>query len=190
MTQTRYRGVRCLVAITTLVLIQCGEDAGSESDTSTTPGSTSPENEDAGARDTAAPAAIEPYADVTAVTATGEPGAYSLAVTVESADINCSQYADWWEVIDDSGALVFRRILAHSHTDANGTGNPFTREGGPVDISENQTVIIRAHMNRAGYVGKAMRGSVAEGFADAPDVGPEFAADVEDDDPQPGSCLF
>ena len=55
MPQTRCQAVRCLVAISTLVLIQCGDDVGNENDTSTTPGSTSPENEDAGARDAAAP---------------------------------------------------------------------------------------------------------------------------------------
>jgi hypothetical protein len=193
MIRRRRRVVIGLVAIFALLLTQCGGDTGQKSDTSTIPGSNTATGEDdtgTGAGDAAAPANVEPYADVSAVTATGSPAAYSLAVTIESADIDCSQYADWWEVIDETGALVFRRILAHSHTDANGTGNPFTRDGSPVDIAEDQTVVVRAHMNLAGYVGKAMRGSVAEGFTDAPDVGPEFARDVEDDDPQPGGCLF
>lgn len=137
-----------------------------------------------------------PYANVTAVSATGSSGSYTFSVSVESADIDCTQYADFWEVLDESGALVYRRILEHSHTDENGTtdpdapGNTFTRSGGPVAISEDQVVIVRAHMSNAGYEGMAMRGSVAAGFTAAPDIGSDFAADVEDDAPQPGACLF
>ena len=61
-----------------------------------------------------------PYANVTAVTASGDPGAYIFAVSVESADIDCGQYADWWELLSEDGSLIYRRILAHSHTDENG----------------------------------------------------------------------
>jgi hypothetical protein len=35
-----------------------------------------------------------------------------------------------------------------------------------------------------------MRGSVEQGFADAPDVPAGVAADVEDDEPQPTGCDF
>lgn len=137
-----------------------------------------------------------PYANVTAVAVTGEPGAYTFAVTVESADIDCSQYADFWEVVSESGALVYRRILEHSHTDDNGTtdadapGNTFTRSGGPVEITADEYVIVRAHMNTDGYNGRAMRGTAAATFVDAPDVDADFAADLEDDEPQPGECSF
>lgn len=137
-----------------------------------------------------------PYANVTGVAVTGDPGAYSFAVTVESADIDCSQYADFWEVVRESGALVYRRILEHSHTDDNGTtdadapGNTFTRSGGPVEVLADETVIVRAHMNTDGYNGRAMRGTAAATFVDAPDVDEDFAADIEDDEPQPGECLF
>jgi hypothetical protein len=140
--------------------------------------------------------AERPYANVTAVSVTGEPGAYSFAVTVESADIDCSQYADFWEVVSESGELVYRRILEHSHTDENGTsdadapGNSFTRSGGPVDVSADDSVVVRAHMNTDGYNGTAMRGTAATSFADALDLDEDFAADLEDDDPQPGACSF
>jgi hypothetical protein len=136
-----------------------------------------------------------PYANVTGVAVSGEPGAYSFAVTVESADIDCSQYADFWEVVSESGELLYRRILEHSHTDENGTsdadapGNTFTRSGGPVDVSADDSVIVRAHMNTDGYNGIAMRGTAA-GFVSAPDIDENFAADVEDDEPQPAECLF
>ncbi|MBN2194367.1 MAG: hypothetical protein JW751_16240 [Polyangiaceae bacterium] len=137
-----------------------------------------------------------PYANVTAVTATAVDGGYELAVSVESADINCSQYADWWEVLDEDGSLLFRRILEHSHTDANGTsdadapGNTFTRAGGPVPIAADRSVFVRAHMNSGGYHGQVMRGSAESGFTAAPDIGDDYALGVEDDEPQPAGCRF
>jgi hypothetical protein len=138
----------------------------------------------------------EPYANVTAVSVTGSAQSYTFNVSVESADVDCTQYADWWEVLREDGSLVYRRILEHSHTDENGTsdpdapGNTFTRSGGPVDVAENETVVVVAHMSVGGYDGMVMRGSVLEGFATAPDMDAEFAAGVENDEPQPAGCLF
>ena len=66
----------------------------------------------------------------------------------------------------------------------------FTRTGGPVPISADQVVLIRAHMSNAGYTGMVMRGSVADGFVPAPEIGADFATDVENQDPQPGDCAF
>jgi hypothetical protein len=137
-----------------------------------------------------------PYAHVTAVTTSGSPAMYDFDVSIESADIDCSQYADWWEVLSEDGALLYRRILEHSHTDENGTsdpdapGNTFTRDGGPVPVDAAAIVIVRAHMSNAGYNGRAMRGSAEAGFSDAPDLEPSFAAAVETEDPQPTGCLF
>jgi hypothetical protein len=138
-----------------------------------------------------------PYANVTAVSlAGGSEGAYVLAVTIESSDIDCSQFADWWEVLAPDGALIYRRILSHSHTDENGTtdpdapGNTFTRTGGPVPIATSDEVIVRAHMSNGGYFGTAMQGSLDGGFSPAVEVGPEFASAVEAADPQPTECSF
>lgn len=138
----------------------------------------------------------EVYANVTAVAVSGTEGAYNFSVTVESADIDCSQFADWWEVLSEAGELRYRRILTHSHTDENGTtdpnqpGNSFTRDGGPVAIASDATVLVRAHMNSGGYRGRVMRGSAADGFAEATDVPPDFAPEVESLEPQPGGCQF
>lgn len=137
-----------------------------------------------------------PYANVVAVTATGSDDAYTFDVSVESADIDCTQFANWWEVLTEDGALSYRRILEHSHTDANGTsdadasGNTFTRSGGPVPVGADTIVIVRAHMSTGGYNGAVMRGSVAEGFIQALDIDGDFATDVEDDAPQPTGCEF
>jgi hypothetical protein len=166
---------------------------GTSSDDARAGAPTAPGDGEAGDANTAT---TPPYANVTAVAASGTSGSYTFNVTVESADIDCSQYADWWEVLTDDGSLVYRRILEHSHTDANGTsdadapGNTFTRSGGPVPISESDVVVVRAHMSVGGYNGSVMRGSVTDGFVQAPDVGADFAAAVEREDPQPDGCEF
>jgi hypothetical protein len=158
-------------------------------------------NDDAGtsandAAGSAGDAATRPYANVTAVAVTGSDADYTFNVTIESSDVDCSEFADWWEVLTLDGALVYRRILEHSHTDANGTsdpdapGNTFTRSGGPVPVAATDLVVVRAHMSVGGYNGMVMQGSVANGFSDAPDIGSNFATNVEGDDPQPTGCEF
>lgn len=125
-------------------------------------------------------------ADVVAVTTSGDAGAYTFAVGLLTADTGCEQYADWWEVLTPQGELVFRRILQHSHPDE----QPFVREGSPVPIAAEDTVIVRGHMNTAGYGGSAMRGTPSGGFESAPDIGPDFAPGVETEDPLPDDCLY
>lgn len=126
-----------------------------------------------------------PVADVVSVAVSGEPGNYTFAVTISSADTGCEQYADWWEVADvQTQELLYRRILAHSHTNE----QPFTRSGGPVNISSDQTVVIRAHMGgvQRHYGGQVLEGSVDAGF--------EFIADslpsLEAAPPLPNGCAF
>jgi hypothetical protein len=137
-----------------------------------------------------------PYANVVAVAVTGDPGAYSFAVTVESADIDCTQYADWWEVVSEGGMLLYRRILEHSHTDENETtdadapGNTFTRSGGPVAADADEVLVVRAHMSNGGYNGMALSGTATDGFVEAPEIDSTFAADIEDDEPLPAGCQF
>jgi len=124
-------------------------------------------------------------AQVTSVMVTGADGGYTFNVTISSPDLGCQQYANWWEVIDLDGNLLYRRILAHSHVDE----QPFTRSGGPVTISENTEVYIRAHMNTTSYGSKVFKGSVADGFtSDNLDV--EFAKGLEEVAPLPANCAF
>jgi hypothetical protein len=162
-------------------------------------GSAGTDNGAAGASDdgdAGAPGETEPYADVTGVTTSGSDGAYTFNVSIESSDIDCTEFANWWEVLAEDGSLLYRRILEHSHTDENGTsdanapGNTFTRDGGPVVIAAGDTVLVRAHMSTGGYRGMVMRGSVTGGFADALDIGGDFAAEVESEAPQPTGCEF
>lgn len=127
-----------------------------------------------------------PAADVLAVAASGEAGAYDFDVTVQSDETGCDRYADWWEVLGADGTLIFRRILDHSHPDE----QPFTRGGGPVAVDADQSLVVRAHLHPTGYGGAVMSGSVASGFqaAATPDTG--FGAGVAALPPQPEACLF
>lgn len=124
-------------------------------------------------------------ANVIAVSASGDAGSYSFSVTLASPDTGCEQYANWWEVLDTDGALLYRRILGHSHVDE----QPFTRSGGPVEITADQVVFVRAHMDPGGYGGDMFTGSVVNGFQRA-DAQPSVDAAVESAEPQPRGCAF
>ncbi|MEM9808843.1 MAG: hypothetical protein AAF959_26615 [Cyanobacteria bacterium P01_D01_bin.56] len=126
-----------------------------------------------------------PVADVVSVAVTGEAANYTFATTINSADTGCEQYADWWEVADpETGQLIYRRILAHSHTNE----QPFTRSGGPVEIGPEQTVVIRGHMGgvRSNYGGQVLSGSVTAGFQPIEDPLPS----LESVAPLPTGCAF
>lgn len=124
-------------------------------------------------------------ASVTEVKVQGESGAYQFSVTLSSPDLGCEQYADWWEVVDNSGELLYRRILTHSHVNE----QPFTRSGGPVKISEREEVWVRVHMNNTGYSANAMFGTAQGGFEAS--VFPEdFAVDLDQKAPLPDGCRF
>ena len=124
-------------------------------------------------------------ANVTAITTHGKSGAYSFSVTLQSTETGCAQYADWWEVLSEKGELLYRRILVHSHPDT----QPFTRSGGGIAIHTSDTVYVRAHMNKEGYVGTVMKGSVSKGFKVVTDL-PTFSEKVERQNPLPQGCLF
>jgi hypothetical protein len=124
-------------------------------------------------------------ADVTAVNVNGNEGAYTFAVTLESDETGCDQYADWWEVLSEKGELLYRRILVHSHPNT----QPFTRSGGQVAVKADDVIYVRAHMNKLGYSGVVMKGSVAKGFKVVTDS-PTFSKKIETQKPLPQGCLF
>jgi hypothetical protein len=139
------------------------------------------------ARSTAAGVAAmkTPGADVIAVQASGQPGAYQFNVGIRSLDKGCAQYANWWEVVSTDGKLLYRRVLMHSHVDE----QPFTRSGGPVPVQPDTLVWVRAHMNTGGYGGAAFKGSVKTGFKQAVlDAG--FATGLAKQAPLPDGCDF
>lgn len=123
-------------------------------------------------------------ADVVAVSGSGSVGAYNFSVTLRSPDTGCEQYADWWEMLDANGELLYRRILGHSHVDE----QPFTRSGGPVAVDADDTIWVRAHMNPTGYGGTLMRGTPGGAFEIAPQ--PANWPTVEALPPQPSGCAY
>lgn len=124
-------------------------------------------------------------ANVIAVKALGDEGAYRFSVTLKSDETGCEQYADWWEVLNESGELLYRRILVHSHPDT----QPFTRSGGSVKIGKSDVVYIRAHMNKLGYLGDVFKGSVKEGFHKSVTL-PSFSEALEKQQPLPRGCAY
>ena len=124
------------------------------------------------------------FANIAEIAIKGDANNYQFSVTITSPDRGCDQYADYWEVVSLEGELIYRRILRHSHVDE----QPFTRSGGPVLISADEVVWIRAHMNTEGYGGKAYRGSVIDGFNQT-EIPDGFAEDLINLDPKP-SCAF
>ena len=124
-------------------------------------------------------------ASVTQVSVQGNENSYTFNVTISSDDLGCEQYADWWEVLDLDGNLIYRRILAHSHPNE----QPFTRGGSSVAVSADTEVYIRAHMNSSGYGSNALRGSVINGFS-ATNLASDFASELETTQPLPNGCAF
>lgn len=175
-----------------IVLTMIAGCSSAEAPDDTVPSSPDPPgSEEAGGTGPSTPApspgpSADEVADVTGVRASGSPEAYTFSVTVRSPDTGCDQYADWWEVLTPEGELVYRRILAHSHVDE----QPFTRSGGPVPVGEGDRVVVRAHMNDAGYGGVAFAGSVASGFAADTTVSDRFAPTVAEIEPLPTGCAF
>ena len=126
-----------------------------------------------------------PSADIISLDVSGDPGVYRFSVGVRSPDLGCEQFADWWEVIDEQGDLIYRRILLHSHTGE----QPFMRSGGPVPIAPEDVVLVRAHMHPSGYGGVAFKGSIQSGFKEI-ELDPDFASELENSPPLPEGCAF
>jgi len=116
-------------------------------------------------------ALVEP--EITAVSASGSPGSDNFSVAIRSDETGWERYADWWEVLDEEGKLIYRRVLGHPHVNE----QPFTRGGGPVRIQADDIVWIRAHMNEGGYGKAAFKGSVSGGF-EATELSSVFASEV------------
>ncbi|CAM4337036.1 hypothetical protein [Zobellia nedashkovskayae] len=124
-------------------------------------------------------------AGVIGVTISGKENSYTFDTTVQSPDTGCDQYADWWEVIDLKGNLIYRRILTHSHVDE----QPFSRSGTGIPLEKNAQVYIRVHINSLGYASEVQKGSVENGFM-ATQLDVEFAKELEKVKPLPTGCDF
>ncbi len=104
------------------------------------------------------------FPDLTGVGVRGPDGEYSFSVTTRSPYTGCTQYADRWKVLLEEGNLMFRLVLAHSHTEE----QPFRRFGSAFEVEPGQPVIVRAHMNTSGYGVVTMRGPLEKRFESDP----------------------
>ena len=124
-------------------------------------------------------------AAVTDIVVSGDEGAYSFNVELTSPDKGCEQYANWWEGINTDGKLIYRRVLRRSHV----IEQSFVRSGAPIEISADEFIYVRGHMNTNGY------GTIV--YAGTIDVGlkrdwleEDFAKELAVDIPQPSACAF
>ena len=136
-------------------------------------------------QDTEKPQRNTVRADVTYVSTTGTENNYVFSVSLKSTETGCNQYADWWEILDEDGILIYRRVLGHSHPNE----QPFTRSGTSIDIQKDAKVYIRAHMNHKGYVGDIFEGSVEGGFSLNKNT-ISFNRDIALQEPLPSTCAF
>jgi hypothetical protein len=127
----------------------------------------------------------EPKADVLAVYSHEKSNGFKFGVKLKSEERGCKQYADWWEILNEKGELLYRRILVHSHVDE----QPFTRWGSLVKIGKKDLLYIRAHMNHFGYNGNLFKGSIEKGFTETKDF-PDFNTSIETQTPLPKKCLY
>lgn len=83
-------------------------------------------------------------------------------------------------------------VVAADDDTLDGTADAAFREpdsGGPVPITADTVVWVRAHRNTGGYGGAAFRGSPASGFVRA-ELAPSFAAGLARQPPLPDGCAF
>ncbi|HKI52280.1 MAG TPA: hypothetical protein VJ995_09415 [Geothermobacteraceae bacterium] len=77
-------------------------------------------------------------------------GSYRFQVTVSHRDKGWQHYADKWEIVDATGAVLATRVLLHPHTEE----QPFTRSLSGVQIpAKTGQVTVRAHDSVHGYGG-------------------------------------
>jgi hypothetical protein len=125
------------------------------------------------------------FADVVSVEAALEGSLYILSVGLLSPDVDCDQYADWWELLSPEGVLLYRRILDHSHA----TEQPFVRSSDPLKLAPDTPLLVRGHMVPFGYGGTVYAGTIAKGFTQVSTEG-DFAHELEQELPLPDGCLF
>ncbi|WP_276165687.1 hypothetical protein [Zobellia alginiliquefaciens] len=124
-------------------------------------------------------------AKVLEVKVSGTENNYTFSTTIQSPDTGCNLYADWWEIIDLKGNLIYRRILTHSHVEE----QPFTRSGSNITLAKTTEVYIRAHVHPVGYTSEVLKGSVENGFMEV-ELDSEFAIELEKAEPLPAGCDF
>ena len=102
---------------------------------------------------------------------------------LQATEDGCNDYIDWWEVVTPIGDLLFREVFEGAHA----IGEPMVGTGSDIAFTDQSIVIVRAHMNAAGYGDHAMVGSLQLGFTTAL-LTPDFAGLLAGESPQPPDC--
>ena len=126
---------------------------------------------------------------------------YTLEVTIQSPDLHCRQYTNWWEIITPEGELKGRETFDQPHKDQSSWPGVLTLSA--AKVKPDQPLLIRAHfkggqMNHegqfelswhwSGYTNQALKGSIQAGFHRQVRLPGNFALWLEDDPPQPTEC--
>ncbi len=133
--QPRHAGAALVSALLLLVSAACSDDDGEPASTEPTttadePANTEPANteppttEPSPSSDPPAEDGIQRFPDVIDAVATpSDDGTWRFDVTISSPYDTPERYADAWRIVDDEGAVLGIRELAHDHQNE----QPFTR---------------------------------------------------------------
>jgi hypothetical protein len=81
-------------------------------------------------------------------------GTWTVSTTLRHQDSGWDHYADEWRVVDASGQILGRRVLAHPHEDE----QPFTRSESGIRIPANLwDVFVEAHDKVHGWSADRVR---------------------------------
>ncbi len=72
---------------------------------------------------------------------------WTFHVTLKHNDTGWKHYADAWQVVDESGKVLGKRVLYHPHEHE----QPFTRSLSGVHLPENAIIYVEAHDNVTGW---------------------------------------
>lgn len=77
---------------------------------------------------------------------------YRIAVTLEHGDTGWDHYANAWEVLDEKGSVIGKRVLHHPHVNE----QPFTRSLSLTIPASVKVITLRGKDSVHGYGGKEM----------------------------------
>ena len=77
---------------------------------------------------------------------------YVINTTVRHADTGWDHYANAWEVLDEKGAVLGKRVLLHPHVGE----QPFTRSHTVTIPQTVRNITVRAHDSVHGVGGKSV----------------------------------
>jgi peroxiredoxin Q/BCP len=107
--------------------------------------------------------------------ATKDKGAWTIAVTLNHADIDRKHFADMWRVVSEDGQIIGTRELGHPHKD-----QPFTRDLKNLSIPDSMpSVYIEAHDNVHGWTKEKFKIDLKKGLQ-VGDSAPDFEAVDQD----------